>query len=62
MVLYVNGDTQDVYTESEVRKAYDEDISQLTASGCVAVHPTLSSGSKTSAPLAFSWWTLTTSD
>ena len=40
MVLYVNGDTQDVHTESEVREAYDEDMAQLAASGCAADPPT----------------------
>jgi hypothetical protein len=33
MTLYVNGDTQEVYTEAEVREAYERDAAQLRADG-----------------------------
>jgi hypothetical protein len=33
LTIYVNGDTQLVYTEAEVREAYDRDLAQLHADG-----------------------------
>ena len=33
MTLYISGDTQEVYTEAEVREAYDRDAAQLRADG-----------------------------
>ena len=62
MVLYVNGDTQDVHTESEVREAYDEDMANWQRPAAPQIPPHLSSGSTTSAIWAFSLWTLTTPD
>ena len=33
MTLYISGDTQEVYTEAEVREAYDRDAVELRADG-----------------------------
>lgn len=39
-MLYINVDTHEAYTESEVRQAYDEDTAQLAATEPAAQAPT----------------------
>ena len=40
IVLYINVDTHEAYTEAEVRQAYDDNMAQLAADGIAARAPT----------------------
>ena len=48
MTIYLNLDSDEVYTEEEVMEWYDRDVAQLIADNPVPQLPTYDEGSKTS--------------
>ena len=48
MTIYLNLDSDEVYTEEEVMECYDRDVAQLIADNPVPQLPTYDEGSKTS--------------